>query len=180
MYKRQPQRFSGAIAVLRAAIAADAAAVCGTRSRGEAEGSRTQVRHALALPAISGTAGALADRLAPTCEFVMRLSGAWRAKRAPLKGAIMDIEYPCGKDVVEAVLPHRDPFCWVSRVVAVSYTHLVRRGAFQGEGVLRRAGVGARAARGLLHGTCRVGHAARCTSTNVSRETFVRAYKCFT
>ena len=30
----------------------------------------------------------------------------------------MDIEYPCGKDVVEAVLPHRDPFCWVSRVVA--------------------------------------------------------------
>ena len=56
----------------------------------------------------------------------------------------------------------------------------VRRGAFQGEGVLRRAGVGARAARGLLHGTCRVGHAARCTSTNVSRETFVRAYKCFT
>ena len=34
----------------------------------------------------------------------MRLSGAWRAKRAPLKGAIMDIEYPCGKDVVEAVL----------------------------------------------------------------------------
>lgn len=30
----------------------------------------------------------------------------------------MDIEYPCGKDVVQAVLPHRDPFCWVSRVVA--------------------------------------------------------------
>ena len=30
----------------------------------------------------------------------------------------MDIEYPCGKDVIEAVLPHRDPFCWVSRVVA--------------------------------------------------------------
>ena len=30
----------------------------------------------------------------------------------------MDIEYPCGRDVVEAVLPHRDPFCWVSRVVA--------------------------------------------------------------
>ena len=30
----------------------------------------------------------------------------------------MDIEYPCGKDVVEAVLPHRDPFCWVSRIVA--------------------------------------------------------------
>lgn len=30
----------------------------------------------------------------------------------------MDIEYPCGKDVVQAVLPHRNPFCWVSRVVA--------------------------------------------------------------
>ena len=29
----------------------------------------------------------------------------------------MDIKYPCGKDVVEAVLPHRDPFVWVSRVV---------------------------------------------------------------
>ena len=29
----------------------------------------------------------------------------------------MDIEYPCGKDVVEAVLPPRDPFCWVSRIV---------------------------------------------------------------
>ena len=30
----------------------------------------------------------------------------------------MDITYPCGKDAVEAVLPHRDPFVWVSRVVA--------------------------------------------------------------
>lgn len=30
----------------------------------------------------------------------------------------MDIAYPCGRDVVEAVLPHREPFCWVSRVVA--------------------------------------------------------------
>lgn len=30
----------------------------------------------------------------------------------------MEIEYPCGKDVVEQVLPHRDPFCWVSRVVS--------------------------------------------------------------
>ena len=30
----------------------------------------------------------------------------------------MDIEYPCGRDVVEAVLPHREPFSWVSRVVA--------------------------------------------------------------
>ena len=29
----------------------------------------------------------------------------------------MEIEYPCGREVVEAVLPHRDPFCWVSRVV---------------------------------------------------------------
>ena len=39
----------------------------------------------------------------------------------------MDIEYPCGKDVVEAVLPHRDPFCWVSRIVA--FCILVERGA---------------------------------------------------
>lgn len=30
----------------------------------------------------------------------------------------MDITYPCGRDVVEAVLPHRDPFVWVTRVVA--------------------------------------------------------------
>ena len=29
----------------------------------------------------------------------------------------MDIEYPCGQDVVQQVLPHRDPFCWVSRVI---------------------------------------------------------------
>ncbi len=29
----------------------------------------------------------------------------------------MDVTYPCGKEVVEAVLPHRDPFVWVSRVV---------------------------------------------------------------
>ena len=50
----------------------------------------------------------------------------------------MDIEYPCGKDVVEAVLPHRDPFCWVSRIVAcepgvevtaASFCILVERGA---------------------------------------------------
>ncbi|RXZ55044.1 3-hydroxyacyl-ACP dehydratase FabZ [Senegalimassilia faecalis] len=30
----------------------------------------------------------------------------------------MDISYPCGRDVIEQVLPHRDPFVWVSRVVA--------------------------------------------------------------
>lgn len=30
----------------------------------------------------------------------------------------MEIEYPCGREVVEAVLPHRDPFVWVSRVVS--------------------------------------------------------------
>ena len=29
----------------------------------------------------------------------------------------MNITYPCGKDAVEAVLPHRDPFVWVTRVV---------------------------------------------------------------
>lgn len=28
----------------------------------------------------------------------------------------MDISYPCGREVVEQVLPHRDPFVWVSRV----------------------------------------------------------------
>lgn len=31
---------------------------------------------------------------------------------------MLDISYPCGCDVVEQVLPHRDPFVWVSRVVA--------------------------------------------------------------
>ena len=30
----------------------------------------------------------------------------------------MDLSYPCGKDAVEQVLPHRDPFLWVTRVVA--------------------------------------------------------------
>ena len=30
----------------------------------------------------------------------------------------MEFNYPCGKDAVEAVLPHRDPFVWVTRVVA--------------------------------------------------------------
>lgn len=30
----------------------------------------------------------------------------------------MQFEYPCGKDAVEAVLPHRDPFVWMTRVVA--------------------------------------------------------------
>lgn len=28
-----------------------------------------------------------------------------------------NIEYPCGKEVIEAVLPHRDPFVWVTRVI---------------------------------------------------------------
>ena len=27
------------------------------------------------------------------------------------------IQYPCGRDVIECVLPHRDPFVWVSRVL---------------------------------------------------------------
>lgn len=31
---------------------------------------------------------------------------------------MLDISYPCGRDVVEQVLPHRNPFVWVSRVVA--------------------------------------------------------------
>lgn len=30
----------------------------------------------------------------------------------------MEFNYPCGKDAVEVVLPHRDPFVWVTRVVA--------------------------------------------------------------
>ncbi len=29
----------------------------------------------------------------------------------------MDVTYPCGRDVIESVLPHRDPFVWVSRVI---------------------------------------------------------------
>lgn len=31
---------------------------------------------------------------------------------------MLDISYPCGRDVIEQVLPHRDPFVWISRVVA--------------------------------------------------------------
>ena len=27
------------------------------------------------------------------------------------------IQYPCGRDLIERVLPHRDPFVWVSRVL---------------------------------------------------------------
>lgn len=29
----------------------------------------------------------------------------------------MEISYPAGRDVIEVVLPHRDPFVWVSRVL---------------------------------------------------------------
>lgn len=28
-----------------------------------------------------------------------------------------EIIYPCGRDVIETVLPHRDPFVWLSRVL---------------------------------------------------------------
>lgn len=30
----------------------------------------------------------------------------------------MEIVYPCGKETIERVLPHRDPFVWVSRVLS--------------------------------------------------------------
>ncbi|WP_282208857.1 3-hydroxyacyl-ACP dehydratase FabZ [Parvibacter caecicola] len=30
----------------------------------------------------------------------------------------MEITYPCGREEIEAVLPHRAPFVWVSRVLA--------------------------------------------------------------
>ena len=29
-----------------------------------------------------------------------------------------NIAFPCGREDIEAVLPHRDPFLWVSRIVA--------------------------------------------------------------
>ena len=29
----------------------------------------------------------------------------------------MDIQFPCGREDIERVLPHRDPFVWLSRVV---------------------------------------------------------------
>lgn len=29
-----------------------------------------------------------------------------------------DIEYPCGREVIASVLPHREPFAWLSRVVS--------------------------------------------------------------
>ena len=48
--------------------AADAAASPGTRSRGDAEGSRTEVRFASAIPTISDTRETLADSLGePAC-----------------------------------------------------------------------------------------------------------------
>ena len=50
-------------AALRPPEHADAAAAHGTRSRGDAEGSRTEVRFTLAIPTISGTMAALADLL---------------------------------------------------------------------------------------------------------------------
>ncbi|MEG0505633.1 MAG: beta-hydroxyacyl-ACP dehydratase, partial [Raoultibacter sp.] len=28
------------------------------------------------------------------------------------------LEYPCGIDGIESVLPHRDPFVWMTRVIA--------------------------------------------------------------
>lgn len=30
----------------------------------------------------------------------------------------MGVSYPCGRDVIESVLPHRAPFLWVSRIVS--------------------------------------------------------------
>ena len=30
----------------------------------------------------------------------------------------MNIEFPCNQDVIKTVLPHRDPFLWMSRVVS--------------------------------------------------------------
>lgn len=32
-------------------------------------------------------------------------------------GLHQPLEYPCGKDAIEMVLPHRDPFVWMSRVI---------------------------------------------------------------
>ena len=29
----------------------------------------------------------------------------------------MDIQFPCGREDIERVLPHRDPFVWMTRVV---------------------------------------------------------------
>ena len=40
------------------------------------------------------------------------------------------IQYPCGRDVIERVLPHRDPFVWVSRArmrTRVKYHRRARR-----------------------------------------------------
>lgn len=30
---------------------------------------------------------------------------------------MLSIEYPCGKEVIEAVLPHRDPFVWLTSII---------------------------------------------------------------
>ncbi len=53
--------------------AADAAASPGTRSRGDAEGSRTEVRFASAIPAISGTGETLADSYGPASSGIRPL-----------------------------------------------------------------------------------------------------------
>ena len=42
----------------------------------------------------------------------------WGMRHPWRKKGFMDIQYPCGRDVIEAVLPHRDPFCWLTRVVS--------------------------------------------------------------
>ena len=52
----------------------DAAAFCGAQSRGDAEGSRTEVRHASAIPTISGTTETLADVGGPERFDIPRVS----------------------------------------------------------------------------------------------------------
>lgn len=59
----------------RTAHTADAAATCGSASRGEAEGLRTEVRGAFANPRIPGTTAALADFDGPGMFFGQRTKG---------------------------------------------------------------------------------------------------------
>ena len=108
---RRPQRLLGAIAVSRLAT-------CGTREEDGAAQSLEQSSLRCGTRLVGGTVLLALVGIADITGKRIR-SVAEEAERASIEeGVNMDIEYPCERDVVEAVLPHRDPFCWVSRVVA--------------------------------------------------------------
>ena len=88
-------------AVLTNGGSADAVAFRGTQSRGDAEGLRTEVRGASAIPTISGTTKTLADVGGPAC---LETPGA--AKRRLRRGVvnIVDVDVPLGMIIPKAKL----------------------------------------------------------------------------